>query len=78
MPIYEYRCERCVETVEILVRASEQPACPECGSTRLEKQLSVPASPAMAGDSRLPMGRPPAPGTCGRPQCAASGCMFEN
>lgn len=44
MPIYEYRCENCGEQVEVLVRSrtSASPTCPNCGSSLLEKLLSVP------------------------------------
>ena len=44
MPIYEYRCKDCGEQVEIFVRsgANTSPACPNCGSTTLERLLSVP------------------------------------
>ena len=52
MPLYEYQCQGCHETVELLVRSStEQPVCPRCGSPKLDKQLSVAASPAIAGQS---------------------------
>ena len=44
MPIYEYRCSNCGERVEVLVRSetSAPPTCPNCGSTLLDKLLSVP------------------------------------
>ncbi|MCA9157346.1 MAG: zinc ribbon domain-containing protein [Planctomycetales bacterium] len=75
MPLYEYQCQSCHETVELLVRGStEQPVCPKCGSSKLDKQLSVAASPAIVGHS-LPTTSAPGP-TCGRPQCG-SGCMFD-
>ncbi len=75
MPLYEYQCQACQSNVEILVRnSSDQPSCPSCGSPKLKKQLSVAASPAMAG-GKLPQAAPAA-GTCGRPQCG-SGCMFD-
>ena len=41
MPIYEYICEDCQHPFETLVQGSEQPECPECGGTKLAKQLSV-------------------------------------
>lgn len=43
MPIYDYHCNACNQTFELLVRASTIPACPTCGSERVEKQLSLPA-----------------------------------
>ena len=42
MPIYEYLCQGCGERVEVLVRGSEAPACPACGSDSLERVLSLP------------------------------------
>ena len=74
MPLYEYHCKSCDANVEVLVRNDrEKPECPQCHSTKLEKQLSAPAAPSIAGAANsLPIQG----GTCGRPQCG-SGCMFE-
>ncbi|MFB0518065.1 MAG: zinc ribbon domain-containing protein [Acidobacteriota bacterium] len=46
MPIYEYRCRDCGKVSELLVgvTGSRQPKCSHCGSERMEKILSVPAS----------------------------------
>jgi putative FmdB family regulatory protein len=33
MPIYEYSCASCDNEFEVLVRGSEKPACPDCGSS---------------------------------------------
>lgn len=75
MPLYEYQCQNCHETIELLVRSSTQrPTCPECGSPKLDKQLSVAASPAIVRHS-LPTTSSAGP-TCGRSQCD-SGCMFD-
>lgn len=48
MPIYEFHCEKCEKDSELLVRSSkwEGTKCPHCGSTKLEKRLSVFASSA--------------------------------
>lgn len=43
MPIFEYRCNRCQHEFEALVRKSEEPACPSCKATDLERLLSLPA-----------------------------------
>lgn len=43
MPIFEYVCRDCASGFECLVRGSKLPECPTCGSTNLEKQLSLPA-----------------------------------
>ena len=43
MPIYEYRCEKCGERVEVLVRGGgATPHCPHCGSPLLTKLISAP------------------------------------
>ena len=74
MPLYEYACPECHERCELLVRsANEKPACPKCGSVRLEKLLSVPA--AHVGGSNLPMYDGPPGGGCGLPQCGQGGCQ---
>ena len=46
MPIYEFHCEACKKDSEILVRSSNWKGakCPHCGSTKLDKKLSVFAS----------------------------------
>ena len=76
MPIYEYSCERCESAFELLVRGSEEPVCPECGSTRLEKLLSVPAA-HIGGSKSLPICDSPASGGgCGLPQCGGGSCAF--
>jgi putative FmdB family regulatory protein len=41
MPLFDYKCLSCRHEFELLVRGSSVPACPSCGSTTLEKQLSM-------------------------------------
>ena len=41
MPIFEYKCNDCDKTFEALVLGSDTPACPECQSRNLVKQLSL-------------------------------------
>lgn len=52
MPTYEYRCQDCEETFTRVQRMSEHddatPSCPECGSEKVEPQLS----PVFAKTSR--------------------------
>ncbi|MGQ9493079.1 MAG: FmdB family zinc ribbon protein [Anaerolineae bacterium] len=44
MPIYEFRCQSCGAQFEVLLRTSQDTvACPTCGATWLEKQVSAPA-----------------------------------
>lgn len=50
MPIYEYRCKACNKTFDLLIRASTVPTCPECGSTELEKLVSLLAPHAKSPD----------------------------
>ncbi|HUV99893.1 MAG TPA: zinc ribbon domain-containing protein [Gallionella sp.] len=45
MPIYDFRCNNCNKTFELLVRTSTVQACPTCGSLQLEKLVSLPAPP---------------------------------
>lgn len=42
MPIYEYACAACSSDFEELVSlsAADDVACPACGSTKVERQLS--------------------------------------
>jgi putative FmdB family regulatory protein len=75
MPLYEYTCSKCDSEFELLIRGDEQPECPQCGSHRLEKQLSVPAA-HMAGADSLPVCPSQAMGTCGLPECGAGRCAF--
>ena len=42
MPIHEYRCHICTATFELLVRDDKAIACPECGSSGVEKLISAP------------------------------------
>lgn len=44
MPLYEYHCSNCRETVEILQKVSDTPYshCPKCGG-EVKKLMSAPA-----------------------------------
>jgi putative FmdB family regulatory protein len=47
MPIYEYRCPRCGERLEVLQRVGAGPeglVCPKCGADRLDREASTFAS----------------------------------
>lgn len=39
MPLYAYVCDACEADFELLVRASDTPACPQCGSEKLTQQV---------------------------------------
>lgn len=73
MPIYRYECRACGADFQTLVRSSDTPACPSCGSTELAQQLSLIAQPAKGGDSAANL--PPCaggPGSCATCPAAAS------
>ncbi len=40
MPLYAYTCQSCDADFELLVRSSDVPACPSCGSERLRQQVA--------------------------------------
>ena len=44
MPIYEYICEACNETLDALQKISDAPLtdCPQCGESSLKKKVSAP------------------------------------
>lgn len=66
MPLYEYDCQGCGKQVEILVRGSEKVTCPECGSPKLAKRLSVVSVATGSSGSPAPSSMPPSCGTgCG-------------
>jgi len=48
MPLYDYHCPACGHRFEALVRADSTPACPQCGSIRLERQISAPVPPGQS------------------------------
>ena len=68
MPLYEFHCKQCDVDFEQLMRSDENPECPDCGTSKVEKLFSVPA--AHSGTSELPIA-----GGCGRPQCGTGGCQ---
>lgn len=71
MPLFKYECEDCGVLSEILIRGSEKPVCPECGSKKLVKQAS--AFAAVAGG-----GKSDAPAACSSGACATGSCPFAN
>ncbi len=75
MPLYEYACEKCDREFELLIRsANDDAACPECGTTKIRKLLSVPAAHT-ASSASLSVCDSPRGGGCGLPQCGADRCM---
>ena len=66
MPLFEYICRACGDISEQLVTGARKPACPNCGSRKLEKQLSTFSAAA-------PAARAPAVPPCGSGSCPARG-----
>ena len=64
MPIYEYECEDCKKKVEILHKRLEQKEdinCPDCGSNKMKKLVSL---PFINTNSPLDVAKKKAPTTC--------------
>ena len=52
MPIYDFVCVACGHQFEVLVRGTDAPTCVACGSTELERLLSLPAVKSDATHAR--------------------------
>ncbi|MSS26663.1 zinc ribbon domain-containing protein [Desulfovibrio sp. PG-178-WT-4] len=72
MPMYDFLCTACGEKFEELVLNGEaaSPACPQCGSTATERQMSAP-SPLKTGAFPFKPG-PVRPMGTGMPSCGGS------
>ena len=70
MPIHEYACRGCGHEFETLVRSSDTPSCVSCGSSELDKKLSVFAAQGQKS------AEPNACGTCGDPR-GPGACRFN-
>ncbi len=62
MPLFEVLCRACETRSEVLVRAAEKPVCPDCGSAKLERQMSRITPMGASAPEAAPMG-------CGMQQC---------
>jgi putative FmdB family regulatory protein len=75
MPIYEYTCKACNKSFEHLHRRlddADKVKCPECGSSRTDRALSIFAVGSAGGKSSASE----APGFCNR--CGGPGpCGME-
>jgi putative FmdB family regulatory protein len=74
MPIYEYTCQSCEKTFDHLQRTmtdGPKPACPECGSKKTARMLSV---FAVAGDTGKSSQQSEGPGMCGHCGGAPGSC----
>ena len=50
MPLYDFHCPACDQTVELLVPHAAQPPCPRCGQAAMRKLIAKPAAPGTAGE----------------------------
>ena len=75
MPLFEYTCQNCEQSFELLVRNGDSPACPDCRGTQLDKLFSLPAAHTGRSSSSfcdLPIsGGPCGMGGCGLPECGS-------
>ena len=65
MPIYEFVCMSCEEHFEELVRGETEIACPNCGATKVAKQMSTFAMVGGGGESPSFGGGGCCGGSCG-------------
>jgi putative FmdB family regulatory protein len=70
MPIYEYVCMECESHFEELVRADDQPDCPDCGATNVSKQFSTFVARGTAATTPISSGVPRSSGG----GCCGGGC----
>lgn len=75
MPIYEYLCDKCHHEFEEIVFGSQNPICPDCGSTQTHKLMSRPCC-HVNGDGGADGAYAPAPTGGGGGGCA--GCTGGN
>ena len=75
MPIYEFRCESCQHRFETLIRNSDAPTCPTCGSATLAREFSTFAVSTGGGAAAMRSSAPSPCGSCGDPRGAGSCSM---
>lgn len=74
MPIYEYRCGTCRQTVEVLILGGDgDPKCPNCGAPLFEKRMSVSHRRMGAGRSAAGLTCCGREERCEKPPCDGGG-----
>jgi putative FmdB family regulatory protein len=76
MPIFEYKCSACGGDFELLVRSDTDLACPECGSSRIDKKFSVFASHVVQQNAATPACHSGAAG-CDLGKCGSGMCGID-
>ena len=76
MPIYEYRCDDCGKTCEILIKnrsKESEVVCPDCQSSQLTKLISSPGAVMTKGGIEPLPTMPSCPNSqgCGNSTCPA-------
>ncbi len=66
MPIFEYVCRECNHRFELLMQGAAEAVCPQCKTTKLEKQFSAFGVGATANWASS--GTPGSCGSCGDPR----------
>lgn len=59
MPLFEFFCEECSHHAELLVGRTEKPACPKCGSRKMDKLMSASAGRVASGSLSMASSCPP-------------------
>jgi putative FmdB family regulatory protein len=80
MPIYEYRCESCADSFEVLTSFAERDraqACPACSSTRTKVLVSTFATTGQADAMTADMDFSSAGGGCCGGGCGSCGCSVN-
>lgn len=77
MPLFDYTCETCSATFEVLLRGSERPHCPQCRGTRLTRHLGAAAVHGGRSSAELPICREPSGPPCGPGYCRTGNCQFD-
>ncbi|HSL61239.1 MAG TPA: FmdB family zinc ribbon protein [Desulfotignum sp.] len=73
MPLFDFICDDCGESFELLVTGThETPACRSCGGNRLTKQMAAHSSASGPAKNHLPGLKDTA--CCGSVPGQASGC----
>jgi putative FmdB family regulatory protein len=73
MPIYDYRCDDCGTTYDVLHKVREvveDVSCPSCGSQRHTRLISAPAIGTKG--HKVDFGP-----SCGNPDCCGGACSMN-
>lgn len=77
MPMYDFICASCQNVFEELCLGADMPACPQCGSHEVQRQICAPSPPKTGAFPfkpgpvmpRVASSRPPCGGSCSVQGC---------